>query len=299
MDERIQKLMQKVRRIEIKTQALTNNVFAGEYHSAFKGRGMSFSEVREYQPGDDIRDIDWNVTARFDRTYVKVFEEERELTVLLLIDVSGSLDFGTKTQSQRDLLTEIAATLAFSAIRNNDKIGVIFFSDHCEKFIPPAKGRAHILRIIREMLTFKPQSSRTDIAAALEFMMRVQRKKCIAFLLSDFFDSRIPNASSDSRISRNVAMVARHHDLIAIRVYDRCMEKLPNVGLVKMEDAETGHKMIVDTSSRKVREAHAQYWNSISRSLDFIFRRSKVAFANVSIGTDFVIPLKNLFAHKM
>ncbi|MGN0090141.1 MAG: DUF58 domain-containing protein [Alloprevotella sp.] len=299
MDERIQKLMQKVRRIEIKTQALTNNVFAGEYHSAFKGRGMSFSEVREYQPGDDIRDIDWNVTARFDRTYVKVFEEERELTVLLLIDVSGSLDFGTKTQSQRDLLTEIAATLAFSAIRNNDKIGVIFFSDHCEKFIPPAKGRAHILRIIREMLTFKPQSSRTDIAAALEFMMRVQRKKCIAFLLSDFFDSRIPNASSDSRISRNVAMVARHHDLIAIRVYDRCMEKLPNVGLVKMEDAETGHKMIVDTSSRKVREAHAQYWNSISRSLDFIFRRSKVAFANVSTGTDFVIPLKNLFAHKM
>lgn len=299
MDERIQKLMQKVRRIEIKTQALTDNVFAGEYHSAFKGRGMSFSEVREYQPGDDIRDIDWNVTARFDRTYVKVFEEERELTVLLLIDVSGSLDFGTKTQSQRDLLTEIAATLAFSAIRNNDKIGVIFFSDHCEKFIPPAKGRAHILRIIREMLTFKPQSSRTDIAAALEFMMRVQRKKCIAFLLSDFFDSRIPNASSDSRISRNVAMVARHHDLIAIRVYDRCMEKLPNVGLVKMEDAETGHKMIVDTSSRKVREAHAQYWNSISRSLDFIFRRSKVAFANVSTGTDFVIPLKNLFAHKM
>lgn len=299
MDERIQKLMQKVRRIEIKTQALTNNVFAGEYHSAFKGRGMSFSEVREYQPGDDIRDIDWNVTARFDRTYVKVFEEERELTVLLLIDVSGSLDFGTKTQSQRDLLTEIAATLAFSAIRNNDKIGVIFFSDHCEKFIPPAKGRAHILRIIREMLTFKPQSSRTDIAAALEFMMRVQRKKCIAFLLSDFFDSRIPNASSDSRISRKVAMVARHHDLIAIRVYDRCMEKLPNVGLVKMEDAETGHKMIVDTSSRKVREAHAQYWNSISRSLDFIFRRSKVAFANVSTGTDFVIPLKNLFAHKM
>ncbi len=299
MDERIQKLMQKVRRIEIKTQALTNNVFAGEYHSAFKGRGMSFSEVREYQPGDDIRDIDWNVTARFDRTYVKVFEEERELTVLLLIDVSGSLDFGTKTQSQRDLLTEIAATLAFSAIRNNDKIGVIFFSDHCEKFIPPAKGRAHILRIIREMLTFKPQSSRTDIAAALEFMMRVQRKKCIAFLLSDFFDSRIPNASSDSRISRNVAMVARHHDLIAIRVYDRCMEKMPNVGLVKMEDAETGHKMIVDTSSRKVREAHAQYWNSISRSLDFIFRRSKVAFANVSTGTDFVIPLKNLFAHKM
>ena len=299
MDERIQKLMQKVRRIEIKTQALTNNVFAGEYHSAFKGRGMSFSEVREYQPGDDIRDIDWNVTARFDRTYVKVFEEERELTVLLLIDVSGSLDFGTKTQSQRDLLTEIAATLAFSAIRNNDKIGVIFFSDHCEKFIPPAKGRAHILRIIREMLTFKPQSSRTDIAAALEFMLRVQRKKCIAFLLSDFFDSRIPNASSDSRISRNVAMVARHHDLIAIRVYDRCMEKLPNVGLVKMEDAETGHKMIVDTSSRKVREAHAQYWNSISRSLDFIFRRSKVAFANVSTGTDFVIPLKNLFAHKM
>ena len=299
MDERIQKLMQKVRRIEIKTQALTNNVFAGEYHSAFKGRGMSFSEVREYQPGDDIRDIDWNVTARFDRTYVKVFEEERELTVLLLIDVSGSLDFGTKTQSQRDLLTEIAATLAFSAIRNNDKIGVIFFSDHCEKFIPPAKGRAHILRIIREMLTFKPQSSRTDIAAALEFMMRVQRKKCIAFLLSDFFDSRIPNATSDSRISRNVAMVARHHDLIAIRVYDRCMEKLPNVGLVKMEDAETGHKMIVDTSSRKVREAHAQYWNSISRSLDFIFRRSKVAFANVSTGTDFVIPLKNLFAHKM
>ena len=299
MDERIKKLMQKVRRIEIKTQALTNNVFAGEYHSAFKGRGMSFCEVREYQAGDDIRDIDWNVTARFNRTYVKVFEEERELTVLLLIDVSASLDFGTKTQSQRDLLTEIAATLAFSAIRNNDKIGVIFFSDHCEKFIPPAKGRAHILRIIREMLTFKPQSSRTDIAAALEYMMRVQRKKCIAFLMSDFFDTRIANAATDSLISRNIAMAARHHDLVAIRVYDRCMEELPNVGLVKMEDAETGHKMIVDTSSRKVREAHAKYWKSISHNLDFIFRRSKVAFADVATGTDFVIPLKNLFARKI
>ncbi len=298
MDERIQKLMQKVRRIEIKTQALTNNVFAGEYHSAFKGRGMSFSEVREYQPGDDIRDIDWNVTARFDRTYVKVFEEERELTVLLLIDVSGSLDFGTKIQTQRDLLTEIAATLAFSAIRNNDKIGVIFFSDHCEKFIPPAKGRGHILRIIRDLLTFEPKSTKTDIAAALEFMMRVQRKKCIAFLISDFFDRNIRHATPESPISRKIAMAGRHHDLVAVRVFDRCMEELPNVGLVKMEDAETGHKVLIDTANRKVREAHAAYWREISDKLATIFRRCKVDYADVATGTDYVIPLRNLFGRR-
>lgn len=303
MDDRIKNLMQKVRRIEIKTQALTNNVFAGEYHSAFKGRGMSFSEVREYQPGDDIRDIDWNVTARFDRTYVKVFEEERELTVMLLVDVSGSLNFGTQGQTQRDLLTEIAATLAFSAIRNNDKIGVIFFTDHCEKFIPPAKGRGHILRIIRDLLTFEPQSRKTDIGAALEFFMRVQRKKCIAFLISDFFDRNIQfpttaPAGSATDFSRKLTMAGCHHDMVAVQVYDRYMAELPNVGLVKMEDAETGHKLFVDTASSAVRAAHSAHWKALSERLETTFRRCRVDYTSVATGSDYVIPLKSLFGRR-
>ena len=237
MDDKVQQLMQRVRRIEIKTRALSDNVFAGQYHSAFKGRGMSFAEVREYQPGDDVRDIDWNVSARFDRTYVKVYEEERELTVMLLIDVSGSLEFGSEERTQRDLVTEIAATLSFSAIRNNDKIGVLFFSDHVEKFIPPAKGKGHILRIIRELLTIRPTGKRTDIGGALEYFMRVMRRQSVVFLLSDFVD--------DKDYSRPLAMARGRHDVVALQVYDRRMTTLPDVGLMKWEDAETDRKSVV------------------------------------------------------
>lgn len=292
MDARVQQLMQKVRRIEIKTNALSNNVFAGEYHSAFKGRGMSFSEVREYQPGDDVRDIDWNVTARFDRTYVKVFEEERELTVMLLIDVSGSLDFGTNGQVQRDLLTEIAATISFSAIRNNDKIGVLFFSDRVEKFIPPAKGRSHILRIIRELLTIEPQGRKTDLNVALDYLMRVVRKRSICFMLSDFM---VP---LDEKTSKQLAMVRGKHDVVALQVYDARMATLPDVGLMKVEDAETGHLVYLDTSSKKVREAHAAYWKSFSEQLENTFNRCHIDHAAICTGSDYVKPLKALFSRR-
>ena len=237
-------ILKRVRQIEIKTRGLSNNIFAGEYHSAFKGRGMAFSEVREYQYGDDIRDIDWNVTARFNRPFVKVFEEERELTVMLVIDVSGSLSFGTVSQTKREMVAEIAATLAFSAIQNNDKIGVIFFSDRIEKFIPPKKGRKHILRIIRELLDFTPQSKSTDIGQAIEYLTQAIKRRCTAFLLSDFIDRK------DYRTALTVAN--RKHDVVAIQVFDRRMADLPDVGLMKVCDAETGHEQYIDTSSRKV-----------------------------------------------
>ena len=217
-------ILRRVRQIEIKTKGLSNNIFAGEYHSAFKGRGMAFAEVREYQYGDDIRDIEWNVTARFGKPYVKVFEEERELTVMLLVDVSGSLEFGSIRQTQRQMLTEIAATLAFSAIQNNDKIGVVFFSDRIEKFIPPKKGRKHILYIIRELLEFQPQSRRTDVAQAVEFLTQVMKRRCTAFVLSDFVDEK------DFRLPLTIA--ARKHDVIALQVYDRRLQDLPDVGLM-------------------------------------------------------------------
>lgn len=302
MDERIQQLMQKVRRIEIKTHALSNNVFAGEYHSAFKGRGMSFSEVREYQPGDDVRDIDWNVTARFDRTYVKVFEEERELTVMLLVDVSGSLDFGSQGQTQRELLTEIAATLAFSAIRNNDKIGVLFFSDRVEKFIPPAKGRSHILRIIRELLTIEPQSRRTSVDAGLEFFMRVVRKRSIAFLLSDFQDAALNReqrtTDAADALRQKLMMARQKHDLVAVQVYDRRMAELPDVGLMKVEDAETGHSLYLDTSSPRVRAAHAEAWRAFSSRLDDLLNRCSIDHAAVMTGSDYVKPLKAVLSRR-
>ena len=232
-------ILKRVRQIEIKTRGLSNNIFAGEYHSAFKGRGMAFSEVREYQYGDDIRDIDWNVTARFNRPFVKVFEEERELTVMLVIDVSGSLSFGTVSQTKREMVAEIAATLAFSAIQNNDKIGVIFFSDRIEKFIPPKKGRKHILRIIRELLDFTPQSKSTDIGQAIEYLTQAIKRRCTAFLLSDFIDRK------DYRTALTVAN--RKHDVVAIQVFDRRMADLPDVGLMKVCDAETGHEQYIDT----------------------------------------------------
>ena len=249
-----EELLQKVRKIEIKTKGLSNNIFAGEYHSAFKGRGMAFSEVREYQYGDDVRDIDWNVTARFGKPFVKVFEEERELTVMLLVDVSGSLDFGTQTRSKRQLLTEIAATLAFSAIQNNDKIGVIFFSDKVEKFIPPKKGRKHILFIIRELLTFQPESNKTNVGQAVEFMTNAIKKRCTVFLFFFFFDSQ--------DYTNQLTIANSRHDVVALQIYDRRMVELPDVGIVKMLDAETGGEIFIDTSSSAVRRAHLHLLHS-------------------------------------
>ena len=290
MDEQVQQLMQRVRRIEIKTRALSDNVFAGQYHSAFKGRGMSFAEVREYQPGDDVRDIDWNVSARFDRTYVKVYEEERELTVMLLIDVSGSLEFGSQERTQRDMITEIAATLAFSAIRNNDKIGVLFFSDRVEKFIPPAKGKGHILRIIRELLTLIPTGRRTDIGRVLEYFMRITKRQSVAFLLSDFID--------DKDYSRQLAMASRRHDVVALQVFDRRLSSLPDVGLMKWEDAETGHRQYVDTSSAAVRNVYSAHWNRRMDSLRQLLNRNRVDHIEISTADDYIRSLKALFAKR-
>lgn len=280
-------LFNKVRKIEIKTRGLSQNIFAGEYHSAFKGRGMAFSEVREYQFGDDIRDIDWNVTARFHRPYVKVFEEERELTVILMIDVSGSLDFGTRGQQKRDMTTEIAATLAFSAIQNNDKIGVIFFSDQIEKYIPAKKGRKHILYIIREMLNFKPQSKKTDITHAVEFMTRVLKRRSTVFILSDFYNKQ--------SFQKQLQIAGQKHDLMAIQVYDQLAKQLPDVGLLKVEDAETGRELIIDTSSKKVRRQHVKVWADRQQRLREDFAKSNVDWTSVATNEDYVKAMMLLF----
>ncbi len=283
-------LLKQVRRLEIKTRALTNNIFAGEYHSAFKGRGMSFAEVREYQPGDDIRDIDWNVTARMNRPYVKVFEEERELTLMLVIDLSASQSFGTRERTQRELAAEIAATLSFSAIQNNDKVGVIFFTDRVEKFIPPKKGRKHILYIIRELLSFQPKGQRTDIGTALEYLMRVMTKRTITFVLSDFLDT--------SDYSRPLLVTARKHDLIGLQLYDKWMADLPDVGLLKLTDAETGHEQIIDTSSSKVRLHQKKWWSLHQAKLKQNFQTHGVDLVSVSTDGDYVRPLMSLFARR-
>ena len=280
-------IIKKVRKIEIKTRGLSSNIFAGQYHSAFKGRGMAFSEVREYQYGDDVRDIDWNVTARFHRPYVKVFEEEREMTVMLLIDVSGSLDFGTQKQMKRDMVTEIAATLAFSAIQNNDKIGVVFFSDKIEKYIPPKKGRKHILYIIREMLDFKPESTRTDVKQAIEFLSSVQKRRTTAFILSDFY------VRGDFLQSLQIAN--RKHDVVAIQVYDQRARELPDVGLMKVVDAETGYEQYVDTSSKKLRQAYNKYWLTRQAQLQDTFNKSNVDSVSIATNDDFVKSLLLLF----
>ena len=283
-------LIKKVRKIEIKTRGLSHNIFAGQYHSAFKGRGMSFSEVREYQYGDDVRDIDWNVTARFNKPYIKVFEEERELTVMLIVDLSDSLDFGTQVQTKREMLTEIAATIAFAAIQNNDKIGVIFFTDRIEKFIPPQKGRKHILYIIRELLNFEPQSKGTDIKVPLEFLTNALKKKCTAFLLSDFI------CNSDYRNAMTIAN--RKHDLVAIQVYDRRLADIPDIGLLKVRDAETDEEMYIDTSSAKVREHQRQWWNEQSTKLKEILNRSRVDSVSIRTDQDYVKALMGLFAQR-
>ena len=283
-------LLKRVRQIEIKTKGLSNNIFAGEYHSAFKGRGMAFAEVREYQYGDDIRDIEWNVTARFNKPFVKVFEEERELTVMLCVDVSGSLEFGSVVQTKRRMLTEIAATLAFSAIQNNDKIGVIFFSDHIEKFIPPKKGRKHILYIIRELLEFKPESNRTDVGQAVEYLTSVIKRRCTAFLLSDFIDEK------DFRQALTIAN--RKHDVVAVQVYDRRVAELPDVGLMQVRDAEMGEEMLIDTSSKKVRNLHAAWWRGQQNRLRDTFTRSGVDNVSVRTDQDYVAALMGLFRQR-
>ena len=283
-------ILKRVRQIEIKTRGLSNNIFAGQYHSAFKGKGMSFSEVREYQYGDDVRDIDWNVTARYHKPYVKVFEEERELTVMLLIDVSNSLDFGTVKQMKKDMVTEIAATLAFSAIQNNDKIGVIFFSDRIEKFIPPKKGRKHILYIIRELLDFKPESKRTDIKMAVEYLTNVIKKRCVTFMLSDFID--------DNDYRNALTIANRKHDIVAIQVYDRRLAELPDVGFMKVRDAETGHEQWIDTSSAKLRNAHHAWWKERQVRLAETFTKSNVDSVSVRTDQDYVKSLLNLFAKR-
>ena len=283
-------LIKKVRKIEIKTRGLSHNIFAGQYHSAFKGRGMSFSEVREYQYGDDVRDIDWNVTARFHKPFVKVYEEERELTVMLLVDVSESLSFGTIKQTKRDMLTEIAATIAFAAIQNNDKIGVIFFSDRIEKFIPPQKGRKHILYIIRELLGFTPQSNRTDIKVPLEFLTNALKKRCTAFLLSDFI------APHDYKNALTIAN--RKHDVVAIQVYDRRVAELPKIGLMKVCDAESGEEVYIDTSSAKIQNAQRIWWKEQCEALETIFAKSRVDSVTVRTDGDYVKALLSLFAKR-
>ena len=283
-------LIKKVRKIEIKTRGLSHNIFAGQYHSAFKGRGMSFSEVRDYQYGDDVRDIDWNVTARFNKPYIKVFEEERELTVMLLVDLSESLDFGTATRTKREMLAEIAATIAFAAIQNNDKIGVIFFTDRVEKFIPPQKCRKHILYIIRELLNIEPESRKTDIKVPLEFLTNALKKKCTAFLLSDFI------CTGD--YSNALTIANRKHDLAAIQVYDRRLAELPDIGLIKVRDAENDVEMYIDTSSRKVREAQRDWWRTQSSALKERLQRSRVDSVSVRTDQDYVKALLALFAQR-
>ena len=283
-------LIKKVRKIEIKTRGLSQNIFAGEYHSAFKGRGMMFAEVREYQYGDDIRDIDWNVTARHNRPYVKVYEEERELTVMLLVDISASRNFGAVGPEKREMIAEIAATIAFSAIQNNDKIGAIFFSDRVEKFITPKKGRKHILYLIRELLDFKPQSQGTDIAQAVRYFSDALKRRCTMFLISDFIDS------SDYRTPLTVAV--SRHDVMAIQVYDKRDSEMPNVGLMRVADLETGATRWVDTSSAKTRKAYNKWWYDRQQLMASTLRGTRVDFVSVATDEDYVRALMGLFKNR-
>lgn len=283
-------LLKKVRHIEIKTRGLSRNIFAGQYHSAFKGRGMAFSEVREYQYGDDVRDIDWNVTARHNKPFIKVYEEERELTVMLLVDVSASRNFGAVGEMKRDMMAEVAATLAFSAIQNNDKIGVIFFTDKIEKFIPPKKGRKHILYIIRELIGFQPTGTGTDLRLALEYATNVIKRRCTTFLISDFIAQ--PNYS-DALLIAN-----RRHDVVALQIYDKRETELPAVGFMKMRDAERGTERWVDTSSARVRHAYAEWWQSRQAMALETCRKNRVDITTVATDEDYVVALMNLFKQR-
>jgi uncharacterized protein (DUF58 family) len=291
-------LLKKVRKIEIKTLGLSNQIFSGGYHSAFKGRGMAFSEVREYQAGDDIRSIDWNVTARFNSPYVKVFEEERELTVMLLADVSGSGAFGTVKQFKQDLITELSAVLAFSALQNNDKIGIIFFSDKIEKYIPPKKGRGHILHIIRDLIEFKPENKQTNIEQALRYFANVTKKRSIAFLLSDFIDPRITGASRNS-FGDALKIARRKHDLVAIQLYDKMENTLPDIGLVKLQDEESGAYQWVDTSDKKVRNHYVAAALRRQDQLKSNFIKSGVNFTRIATHESYIEPLMALFKNRV
>ncbi|HEX8514913.1 MAG TPA: DUF58 domain-containing protein [Bacteroidia bacterium] len=282
-------LLKKVRKIEIKTRGLSNQIFSGEYHSAFKGRGMTFSEVREYQPGDDIRTIDWNVTARFNHPYVKVFEEEREMTVMLLVDVSASGEFGTQKQLKQDVITELCAVLSFSSLQNNDKVGVIFFSDKIEKFIPPKKGKRHVLRIIRDLIEFKPEQRKTDIRLALKYLTGVIKKRSIAFIISDFMDKDFADA---------LKIANKKHDLVALRIYDKREQELPNIGLIKLMDTETGTLKWIDSSDKKVRTQFIVNTKKREDELKSAFTRSGVDSASISTSESYIVPLTNLFKRR-
>lgn len=283
-------LLKKVRKIEIKSRGLSRNIFAGQYHSAFKGRGMAFSEVREYQFGDDVRDIDWNVTARHNKPYIKVFEEERELTVMLLIDVSASRNFGAVGGSKKEMMTEIAATLAFSTIQNNDKIGVIFFSNKIEKFIPPQKGRKHVLYIIRELIEFNPENRETNISLALEYVTNVIKKRCTIFMMSDFIDT--------NNYQKALTIANNRHDLVALQIYDKREKELPNIGLIKLKDAERGGEMWIDTASRQVRETYAQWWLKNQQKMRDVAIRSGVDITSIATDEDYVRSLITLFERR-
>lgn len=279
-------LLKKVRKIEIKTKRLSNHIFSGEYHSSFKGRGMTFSEVRQYQYGDDIRNIDWNVTARYNEAHVKVFEEERELTMVLMVDISGSEGFGSKNQFKKDIVTEIAATMAFSATQNNDKIGLILFSDNVELYIPPKKGRSHVLRIIRELIEFEPKSQKTDIAQALKFLSGTQKKKAIVFVISDFMSENY---------EQTLKIASKKHDITGVRVYDIREEKIPNLGMVSMLDAETGKVQLVDTGSKSVRMNYEKHYQELVNYFKDIFSKSGAGVVNTRVDENYVTKLLGYF----
>ena len=294
MQETENDILKRVRKIEIKTRGLSNEIFAGKYHTAFRGRGMSFSEVREYRLGDDVRDIDWNVTARSRKPHIKIYEEERELTMMLLVDVSGSRMFGTTDRLKKNIQTEIAAVLAFSAAQNNDKVGCILFSDRIEKFIPPKKGRSHILAIIRELVVFQPQSQKTRISEALRYLTNVNKKHCTAFLLSDFLDpERDLEALNDA-----LKIAGGKHDIVGIRVWDRREAELPNVGILELQDAESGRKVWVDSSSARVREHYARVWQERSEKILSTLKHNRIDVAEVSTGDDYVAELIKLFKER-
>jgi len=282
-------LLKKVRQIEIKTRGLSKHIFAGEYHSAFKGRGMSFSEVREYQFGDDVRNIDWNVTARYDKAYIKIYEEERELTVMLLVDISGSQNFGTSERFKKDLITEITAVISFSAIQNNDKVGVIFFTDKIEKFISPQKGKKHILRIIRELIDLKPKSKNTNISEALKYFTNVVKKRTTAFLISDFFDDNFEKA---------LQIAGHKHDIIALHIFDKNEYDMPNIGLIKLQDAETDKEIYVDTARKNVRENFRKERKKTALFVKHIFDKNGIDNVRIKTDEDYIKPLLKLFKNR-
>lgn len=294
MDNGSSDILKQVRKIEIKTRGLSNDIFAGHYHSAFKGRGMAFSEVREYRAGDDVRDIDWNVTARSNAPYIKVYEEERELTMMLMVDVSGSRLFGTADKLKKNIITEIAAVLAFSATENNDKVGCIFFSDRVEKFIPPKKGRSHILMIIRELIEFEPQHAGTALSEPLRYLTNAIKKRCTAFMLSDFVNP----ADDDTRLEEALKIASGKHDIVGIRVYDKRDAELPDVGVMEVQDSETGRKLWIDTSVRSIRNRYRASWEERSHALESILNRSRVDHVSVTTDEDYVKELIKLFKRR-